>query len=147
MDYTKAEFWLSLAAVILSVISIFCSGILNKKINNINLQADIIIDVVKSFIKDKLPQAREKVRFNRGKLLGVEYLQNVLNDFRKDIIFIRYVDSRFFNKVKKYSQDLEDYVVENEGKKFESFEQENVQKNITRKMVKIMKLINKKYIG
>lgn len=147
MDYTKAEFWISVVAIILSIISIGSNFIINKKINNINLNADLLFDTVKDYIKVKLPNAREKIVFSRKKLSGVESLQKVLNSFRKEILFLRYSDCHFFKKFKKYSQALEDYIVANEGKEFDSFEQEHVQKTITRKMIKIIKLVNKKYIG
>lgn len=147
MDCTNAELWVSIIALIVSFFSILFNYFINKKINNINLNSTLILEIVKDFIKEKLPNAREKIHFARKKLKGIDALQSVLNEFRRDILFLRYSDSRFFNKVKKYSQDLEDFIVSNEGKEFESFEQAKIQKKITREMIKIIKLVNKKYIG
>ena len=53
-------------------------------------------------------------------------------------------ESRQCLKMKKYSQDLEDYVIKTDGKEIVS---EEVNREITKKLSKVMNLLTKYYSG
>lgn len=139
-------------SLIISIVALFISLFVagwqiycTKKINDVNLQAEFTRDIFKRYMTQNLPQAFLVIKFPKGKLSGIDHLQNALNCFRQEIKFLKFSDERFYNKFKKRTQNLEDYIVLNCGKKFDNDEQGEVLKEISKKLSKIYKLINKKY--
>ena len=61
--------------------------------------------------------------------------------------FFKYCDGDFFEQLREKSQDLEDYIVSNEGRSYSTEDQGEVMETIKRKMTDIYSLLKSKYIN
>ena len=112
--------------------------------NRINSNVGLYGETVKKYLR-LLPTERKNICCIDGKLQDKSKLQNVLNEMRRDLLSMLYTkDKKYFLKMKKYSQDLEDYVIKTDGKEIVS---EEVNREITKKLSKVMNLLTKYYSG
>ena len=136
---------ISIVAIVVSVVIFIIELFTNKRINDINLISSFMNTIYEKHLISNIPNARKMICFSDNKLSGISNLQHVLNQIRQDSLYFKYSDEQFFNELKKECQELEDYIVENEGKKFEYYEQPNVNKKIEKSIESIYAIINKKY--
>lgn len=140
------------AALAVSIVSICISLIVmaieihsNKKLNDINLEAELSKDIVKGYLTKKFPQAISDIYFNEKKLTNIDSLQNALNSLRNELRFFKYSDPEFYGDLKMKTQEIEDYIVENEDCYFEYCEQIEVKAVIHKKTTELYALLNNKY--
>lgn len=134
----------SIASITVSVVALFISSISQARVNRINSNVGLYGETVKKYL-GLLPTERKNICYIDGKLKDKSKLQTVLNEMRKELLSMLYTkDKRYFLKMKKYSQDLEDYIIETDGKEIVS---EEVNREITKKLSKVMKLLTKYYSG
>ena len=145
---------MEVAALIISIISIVITlGVAwwqikrTKKLNDINLEAELSKDIIKEFLTNRFPNAITAIYFKKRKLTNIVQLQNALNDLRKKMRFFKYCDSNFFEQLKVKSQALEDYIVNNEGRTYTTEDQGEVMEEIKRQMTDIYSLLKSKYIN
>ncbi len=144
---------LDIIAIILSFASLLVSiGVVTyelhgtKKINDINLVANIMNQIYMKYLITEIPEARRLIDFPGNKLCGTQRLQDVLVHLKNDSLFFKYSDNKFFDKLKNLCQDLEDYIVKNDGKKYDSLEEKNaVFTYIEEKLSDLYNLIENKY--
>ena len=145
---------MEVAALVISIISIIMTlGISwwqiskNKKLNDINLEAELSKDIIKEFLTNKFPNAISEIHFKKQKLTNIAPLQSALNNLRKKMRFFKYCDPSFFEDLKSLLQELEDYIVNNEGRYFSTEDQGEVMNIIRNKMTAIYTLLKSKYIN
>lgn len=143
---------MDLAALILSIISLVATVIISiyeiinaLKVNDINLEAELSKEVFKEYLTQKIPDAMSNISFDNNKLSHIEELQDVLNSFRRNLRFYQYCDKKFYNKFKKSAQEIEDYIVSNEGKQYEPTDFASVNQVIISKVNDLYKVCKKKY--
>ena len=124
-------------ALILSIISLIATVILSlfevgsaKKLNDINLEAELSKDIFKMYLVQNIPRAISNLSFNNNQLSNIDELQTALNSFRQELKFYQYFDKDFYKKLKKATQKIEDYIVTNEDKVFDCGEIGEVNQNI-----------------
>ena len=143
---------MEIAALIISILSLLISSVIaivdvasNKKINDVNLEAELSKDIIKEYLTKVFPQAVSKIYFKKRKLTNIVPLQNGLNNLRNRLKFFKYCDNSFFYELKIKTQALEDYIVNNEGRAFSAEDQVEVMGEIRRQMTDIYSLLKKKY--
>ena len=143
---------MEVAALIISICSFAFSTVIaiwnivtSKRISDISLTSEFSKDIIKSYLKDRLPKAHANISFPEEKLSGVDELLSCLQQFMQDLRFLKYIDSRFYKKFKNSCQSLENYLTNSEDQKFDIDEQRSVTKNIYAKLNKIYKVAYKKY--
>lgn len=143
---------MEVAALILSILSLLISILFavleirnTKKINDINLEAELSKDIIKEYLTEKFPDAISKIYFKRRKLTNIVHLQNALNGLRNKLKFFKYCDNAFFTKLKDKTQALEDYIVSNEGRSYNAEDQGEVMDKIKNQMTDIYELLKQKY--
>lgn len=134
----------SIISITVSIIALVISSISQARVNRINSNVGLYGETVKKYLR-LLPTERKNICCIDGKLQDKSKLQNVLNEMRRDLLSMLYTkDKKYFLKMKKYSQDLEDYVIKTDGKEIVS---EEVNCEITKKLSKVMNLLTKYYSG
>ena len=141
----NASLVVSIIALIISLISPIYSYIMSKKVNDINLKSEYIKDTYKEFLTKRIPEARRYVSFNDNTLTGIGKLQNELIELRRALYFYKYSENDFYMDIKIKIQTLEDFVVNNEGCKFDDAEIENMQRQIEEMLTDIYESMNNKY--
>lgn len=143
---------MDVAALIISIISLCISSFFaflqirnNKKINDINLEAELSKDIIKKYLTETFPQAISEIYFKKRRLTNIVPLQNALNGLRKELRFFQYCDENFYISLKKQSQQLEDYIVNNEGRSYNTEDQGEVMNEIRSRMKDIYSLLKEKY--
>lgn len=134
----------SIISVTVSIVALVISSISQARVNRINSNVGLYGETVKKYLR-LLPTERKNICCIDGKLQDKSKLQKVLNEMRKELLSMLYTkDKKYFLKMKKYSQDLEDYVIKTDGKEIVS---EEVNREITKKLSKVMNLLTKYYSG
>lgn len=143
---------MEVAALIISIVSLLISIVIafvenknSKKINDINLEAELSKDIIKQFLTETFPGAVTKIHFKGRKLSNIVHLQNALNNLRNKLRFFKYCDESFYSKLKEKTQSLEDYIVLNEGRTFNVEDQSEVMNEIVSQMTDIYTLLKEKY--
>lgn len=139
---------LSIISLIVSIICFGCNFYQNEKINKTNLYARIYNNIFDVFLVERIPQARNYLRFNNeNKLVDVEELSKVLTDLIRDTLYFRYANKKFYDALCKQIKEIEDYVLECGNKCYFQEEQAEVFYKIHEKLEKLYNIINKNYIG
>jgi len=132
----------SFVAIVISIVSIREA----KKLNDINLQSEYLKSIYFDYLTNKFPQARKKLRFdNKSILKDIEFLQEELIDFRKELFFYKYIDGQFYESIKMKIQTLEDFIVENEDCFFAEDKKYVFYSKVDELMGEIYKCLEKKY--
>ena len=118
----------------------------NTKLNKINLESEYIKEIYKDYLTVQIPTARNQILFDaKGNLTDVRMLQSCVNEMRRKSRYFKYADNKFYVELKKLLQDLEDYLVQNEGKFFQPEDHNEVLNHIEKKLGEIYTHINNKY--
>ena len=136
---------LSLLAIVVAVITAIAQWKSSKKINDINLAAELFKETFKDFLVEKIPNAVKQLYFPNNALSNITELQTVLNDLRKSTEFFLYIDKSFYEKLKSKCQGLEDYLVQNEDKHCSLVELGEITDTIRSFIKDIYSLLNDKY--
>lgn len=118
------------------------------KLNIINLESDIYKEIFFVYLIDKIPNAREKIKYNNKKISNVDSLMLELNNMRKRSLFFKYKDIDFYKQLKSKLQELEDYLVDISNRsevEHDDFGKEN--EKINQHMEQIYRIVMKKYSG
>ncbi len=143
---------ISIIAIIVSVFVALYEYTYNKKLNSINLESSYLEKIFADFLVNKIPEARNKIRFVSNKLDGINDLQNEVISIRKSALYYKYTDKDFYNDLKKNCQNLEDFIVTyanveitGEDQYDISKKQMNILNKIETKIEDIYACINTKY--
>ena len=142
-----ASLIISIIAILLSLLATIMQIKNSKKINDINLEADLLISLITDSITKEIPNAYSNICFPKGVLSKTKDLQNSINRLLEKMRFFKYYDKAFYESIKEKGQALEDYIVENEGKHFELDDCSKVTDKISKMISDIYYLIKKKYHG
>ena len=143
---------MDIVAIIISILSLIISITFSiveyyhsKKINDINLESELFRDIIKEYLTTIFPNAISEIHFNEKRLTSIALLQEALNKFRNSLRFYKYYDEEFYNHLKTKTQEIEDYIVENEDKEFSFEDQGEVTNKIRQQIKELYRLIAKKY--
>ena len=144
----EVEVWaliISIVAILISIGVAWWQVDKTKKINDINLEAELSKDIIKEFLTERFPAAITAIHFKKRKLTNTKPLQNALNELRQKLRFFKYCDAHFFEELKTKSQELEDYIVNNDGRYYSTEDQGEVMEEIKTQMTSIYSLLKTKY--
>lgn len=139
---------LDIIALILSGLAILVSFKQNNKLQFINMEANYYSKIFDEYLITRIPKARSYIRFdNNNHLVDAQKLVDELSCMRTDALYFRYANSDFYSELKKYTQDIEDYVMQCGNNTFEAEEQYRVYSTIQEKIENLYKSINTHYTG
>lgn len=142
-----AAFVLSIISFLASFICFFIERKLDKKINNINLQSHHFSVLFDKILLEDIPNARKMIIIDyRHKLIGFEGLQKCIVKLRRNCLIYYYMDKKFYDKVDKAVQDLEDYLIYNSSKILEAPQSNKVEQNIDQKVKQIYDIMFEKFL-
>ncbi len=117
------------------------------KLNQINLNSNICEKIFDEYLIKSIPQARSFLDFDKNnKFIGANKLQDVLRNIRKDCLYFRYYDKKFYKKLDEAIQDLEDLLVSNMKNKIDKIKQNDILNSIEEKISNIYNIIAQKKI-
>lgn len=145
---------MEICALILSIISFVATIIIailqirtSIKINNINLNSNICEKIFDEYLISKIPFYRRQLKFNgRGVLTGGVEFNEIIVEMKKNSLYFKYHDEKFYDKLTKKLTELEDYVTLLLEKIKDSTEQSQVFNEIDNKIKEIYSIINNKKI-
>lgn len=138
---------LSLIAIIVSVGTAIFQFFWSKKFNQTNLQADLIKEIYWNYLIHDVPSARLMMHYNDEILNGADELRKTLNLIRRDSLFFKYNDKKFYNKLKKQLQDLEDELVVHDETRMTHDEFSSFNTKLNNSIEEIYNTIMNKYLG
>ena len=102
---------LSILAIIISLASLFWQSFKNEKHHRTNLEAEYYREIYWDYLLKKIPEARQKIKFSQDKVTGTKDMTEVLNLIRQDSLFFKYKNKKYYDKLIKKIQGLEDMYI------------------------------------
>lgn len=145
---------MEILAIVLSTLSLIASIALTvwnifttKKLNKVNLKSGVCEKIFDEYLITKIPQARKFAQFDgKNIFIGGGVLQEVLQDMQRSALYFKYADKDFYNNLRKEIRKLEDFIVNNIDKHFDSTEQPEIYNQIDSSIKTIYKLIESKKV-
>lgn len=137
---------LSVLAIVVSIIAIIMQWYNSWKSRKINLEAEYFSKIYQEYLVEKVPKARLMICYNNCILGGVDELIQVLNDMRRDSLFFKYQDAKFYQNICKELQKLEDKLVKKSGKMSDE-EYVMFVTELNGDIEMIYDIINRRYLG
>lgn len=141
------ELILSILAIIISIISVVFEYFWNQKINRTNLEADFFKGIYGDFLMNKIPKARTVIHYNNQIISDTDDLIEVLNEIRRSSLFYNYQDQKFYKRLCKHLQSLENELVSKTGEILSNNEYLEFIQEINSDIEIIYNIIMNKYIG
>ncbi len=102
---------ISICAFLVSVAVPIFEFIWNQKMNQHNLEAEYFRDIFGEILYQDMPQAISFIHFNGEEVSGTDIMCEVLRKIRTRAVYFKVADEKFYTKLKKSVQELEDYIV------------------------------------
>ena len=136
---------LSGIAFLVSVYSIY----LQKRLNEINLQAGYFERIFEDYFVRKIPESARKLHFNSDNRLDASYrdLNLVMMHMIKDCAYFDYAKHDFYDKLCEMTKNLEERMINLAGNDLDSrIEQVKTIHSLRQDLTNIVKFINKNYM-
>ncbi len=103
------EMILSIIAILVSIISFICTFYQANKHNTINLKSRFYEKIFDEYLTEKIPEAMRKIYYdnNTNRLSDADNIRQVLSDLKKECLFFKYSDQKFYKSLIKLINDLE----------------------------------------
>jgi len=141
--FNWASIVLSMAAIAISIYAIYQTRIAHKT----TLASAFFASIFQDYLIRKIPNSREKICFENRKIKGHETLVDNLNELRREILYFKYADNKFFLVLQKELQNLENYIVDAMNSEHDSADQIKFLTTVDEKIEKIFVRINKRHCG
>ena len=146
---------MEVAALIISIVSLLFSTAIaiceikeNRKINDISLESEYFDYLFKELLLKEIPKSRAQISFDRESILiDTEALVTTLNEIRHSALYFQYTDTEFFNQLKTALRNLEDYLIQSDGKQMIGEEQTEFFNTVKDGIIKIYDIMKKKQLG
>lgn len=144
--------YIDIGAIIISFIALLLSIYsmnLQKKINEINLQAKYFEEIFQEYFVQKIPNAARKLDFNSDNKLDVSYkeLNKVIMEMIKDCAYFAYAKHDFYEELCQKTKDFEEKMINMAGE-VQPSRDEQVKRiySLHQDLMDIVKFINKNYM-
>lgn len=140
---------IALIISILSLISSFCANGVQKRINEVNIQARYFEDIFREYFLHKIPDATRKLKFEANGRLSPDYkeLNKVFMSMLSDCAYFAYAKHDFYDTLRDKLSSLDEDLVGLSGKII--IDQDTQKKTIYElheSVMDIVKYINKNYM-
>lgn len=144
-----AAFIISLLALGVSIIVAFVEAKREYNISKISLEFEFYKEIFENHLIKLIPQARNCLHINRTTmtLSGVDGFISELNQLRKDILYFKYSNPKFYSSLKRSIQDLEDFVIDSSATTFDTETKKDFFQEMQSKIEEIYNTISKAYLG
>ncbi|MBJ7628166.1 hypothetical protein [Weissella confusa] len=131
--------WLSLTAIVLSIITFVKNYNFNIRIR----ERDFAVELYKEILLYKIPESRNKIKFTTDKgITGIEGLRDDLRSLRSNLRYFKFVHKKIFEKLTSEIQKLEDFLVQTDKhKSYDRDDEEKWIKEVTKKIDTIYKIL------
>lgn len=102
---------ISLAAILISIITPVFEYWWNRKLNRQNLAAEYFRHVYEDFLFEELPKAKTYIHYSNEEISGTDEMLDVLREMRQKSLYYKSGDNEFYRNLLKEIQALEDYLV------------------------------------
>ncbi|MGX7202408.1 hypothetical protein BCR22_07460 [Enterococcus plantarum] len=143
----KIESWLSIIAVIVSVVSLFWQNYKENKHHKANLESEYFKEIYLDYLVNEIPKARKPIVFSNGKIIGTDQMIEVLNNIRQDSLFFKFEDNKYYDQIYSKLQSLENKYVESSDVNMTNDEFSKFHSETDSSMTEIYRIITNKYIG
>lgn len=141
------ELLISILALIFSCIALLVEQRNMKKINRIGLESKFFLTLLESFIATELPEARIKIHYSGKVLENLPEFVDVISKIRRSLLFYKYLDKTFYDKVTDKLKEIEDFVVPYYEKIILDSDNYNFNSKLDNLMCSLYALIMNKYSG
>lgn len=97
---------ISIAAFLVSIISIIVSFRQNKAITTLNLQSRYFEKIFDKYLIKEIPKARTYIRYSNNRLADADKLIDALDNVKSDSLYFKYNNKKFYEKLTASIDDL-----------------------------------------
>lgn len=141
------ELLLSILALIFSCIALYIEQRNMKKVNRIGLESKFFLTLLENVIATELPEARIKIHYSGKVLENLPEFVDVISKIRRSLLFYKYLDKTFYDKVTDKLKEIEDFVVPYYEKIISDSDNYNFNSKLDNSMCSLYTLIMNKYSG
>ena len=141
------EVIVSIIAVVISIIAIGFELFGAQRINIINLKSSFYSKIYDDYLMYKIPSARNKILYNDNCVSQTDDLIDLLNEMRRNSLFFKYSDKKFYNGLVEKLQKLENELVTKCDKKLEHDEFCKFNESLNNQLDDIYEYILVEYTG
>ncbi len=134
---------ISIVAVIVSVVSWVISYRQQSNMLKLNFRNSYNYQIFSVYLLKKIPETAKHFRFVKGELSKIykEKMNRIILDLKKDIIFFKYKDKRFYEKIYLILLTLDDKLVEISGIKNNDENKEKAKNDFEKEIIRLYKAI------
>lgn len=134
---------ISIAAFLVSVISIIVTFRQNKAITTLNLQSRYFEKIFDKYLIEEIPKARTYIRYSNNRLADADKLIDTLDNVKSDSLYFKYNNNKFYESLKDNIDDLGKFLSEcsNIDESDQDKQADNIKK-IGNKITTIYQIIN-----
>lgn len=140
---------LSFVAIVISILVVMFQYNYTFRINKNSLMSTYYSDTYKKYLTELLPNARMNVSYDRQSkfLSGTDMLEYMVLDIRKESLYFKYQNTKFYDKLMIKLDIIDDLIVENGQKRLaeNAFKEFEIKLDVA--IANMYKLINYNYIG
>lgn len=134
---------ISIAAFIVSIVSIIITFYQNKDITSLNLQARYFEKIFDKYLIKEIPRARNYIKYINNRLIDADKLIDVLDSVKFDSLYFKYNNNVFYTKLTNAIDNLTDFLsnCSNKNEPDQDKQSDNI-KEIGNKITIIYQIIN-----
>lgn len=140
---------LSVIAIIISIMTVFFEFYYTTHNNKSSLMSIYYSETYKKYLTSLVPDARMAISYNKQTkvLSGTDMLEEVILDIRKDSLYFKYQNKRFYNKLMEKLDLIDDLLVLNGQTRLAWNSYKEFETKLDDIIAKMYELINDNYTG
>ncbi len=140
---------LSVIAIIISIMTVFFEFYYTTHNNKSSLMSIYYSETYKKYLTNLIPDARMAISYNKQTkvLSGTDMLEEVILDIRKDSLYFKYQNKKFYNKLMEKLDLIDDLLVLNGQTRLAWNSYKEFETKLDDIIAKMYELINDNYTG
>lgn len=140
---------LSVIAIIISIMTVFFEFYYTTHNNKSSLMSIYYSETYKKYLTNLVPDARMAISYNKQTkvLSGTDMLEEVILDIRKDSLYFKYQNKKFYNKLMQKLDLIDDLLVLNGQTRLAWNSYKEFETKLDDIIAKMYELINDNYTG
>lgn len=140
---------LSVIAIIISIMTVFFEFYYTTHNNKSSLMSIYYSETYKKYLTNLVPDARMAISYNKQTkvLSGTDMLEEVILDIRKDSLYFKYQNKKFYNKLMEKLDLIDDLLVLNGQTRLAWNSYKEFETKLDDIIAKMYELINDNYTG
>ncbi len=139
---------IAIIALIISAAVALYDIFVAKRANRTNLNSYYFNEIYREHLIHKIPDSRKYIKINLdGKLVGYNKIVQEMKVIQVDSLYYKYVDKKYYEKLVRQAQKIEDFVIAATAKHYNGEEQTDFWNELKKELSELYRILNDKYLN